>query len=376
MASRELISVWTYFEELEDPRVDRTKLHSLQDIVLLTLVATLAGADSWVEIEEFGLEHEEWLSEFLDLPHGIPSHDTLGRVFRMLDAGELSARLGAWMAGAQERVPGEQVCIDGKSLRRAFDKAEGKAPLHIVNAWATESRVALGQVQVADKSNEIVAIPMLLGLLDVEGCVVSVDAIGCQRAIAETLVARRADYVLAVKDNQPALAGEMRRFFTDAAPPEETAGDWTFHQATDGDHGRIEVRKTWATSAIEWFEDRSKWASLRTLVVQCSERTVGDKTSRSTRYFITSLPAEDPERLARYVRSHWSVENKLHWVLDVVFAEDQSRVRKDHAAANLAAFRRLALSLLKRETSKGSMRVKRKRCGWNLGFLLKVMLDP
>lgn len=376
MASQDLSPVWSYFEDLDDPRVERTKLHSLQDIILLTLIATLSGADNWVEIAEFGEDHKDWLKGILSLPNGIPSHDTLGRVFRMLDAMELSTRLAAWITAAQEAAPGEQVCIDGKSLRRAVDKAEGKAPLHIVNAWATAGRVLLGQIPVETKENEIVAIPKLLGLIDIKRRVVSIDAMGCQKKIAQVIDEGGGDYLLMVKANQPLMAAELRAFFQDAAPGEESCGDWTFHSDTDADHGRIEVRKTWATSALDWFEDRKKWASLRTLVVQSCERIVGDKASHDVRYFITSLPADDPERLARIIRGHWAIENELHWVLDMVFHEDQSRARRDHSAANLSAFRKLALALLKRETSKGSMTVKRKRCGWNPAFLIKVLVDP
>jgi len=376
LAPQDPTPIWAYFEDLEDPRVERTKLHSLQNIILLTLVATLAGADNWVEIAEYGEENEDWLKDFLDLPNGVPSHDTLGRVFRMLDATELSTRLAAWTTAVQERVPGEQVCIDGKSLRRAIDKAEGKAPLHIVNAWATGSRVVLGQVAVDAKENEIVAIPRLLGLIDVEGAVVSIDAMGCQTKIAQAVVDGGGDYLLMVKDNQPRMAAEMRGFFLDAAPGEDSSSEWTFNSYTDADHGRIETRKTWATSALDWFADLRKWASLCTLVVQSCERIVGDKTSHDVRYYITSLPADDPERLAGIIRNHWAIENELHWVLDMVFHEDQSRARRDNSAANLSAFRKLALALLKRETSKGSMTVKRKRCGWNPGYLLKVLLEP
>ena len=376
MAPPTLISVWDYFDDLEDPRIDRTRLHSLQDIILLTLIATLCGADSWVEIEEYGLEHIEWLSDVLDLPNGIPSHDTLGRVFRKLDATELSTRLAAWMVAAQESVAGEQICIDGKSLRRALDKADGKSPLHLVNAWATSSRILLGQVAVDSKENEIVAIPRLLGLIDIEGRVVSNDAMGCQRKIAQTIVDGGGDYVLMVKDNQPTMAREMKLFFQDAALPEADHDGWTFHESIEKDHGRIETRKTWATSAIDWFEDKPKWAGLTTLVVQRNQRIIGDETSEATRYFISSLPADDASKLAKTIRRHWAIENELHWVLDMVFHEDLSRVRRDNGAANLSAFRKVALALIKRETSKGSMRVKRKRCGWNPAFLLKVLLDP
>jgi predicted transposase YbfD/YdcC len=295
----------------------------------------------------------KWLRGFLELPNGIPSHDTLGRVFRKLDPAELSSRLGCWLDALHERVDDDQVCIDGKSLRAAFDRASGKAPLHIVNAWASATRVVLGQVAVDAKENEIVAIPKLLGLIDVRKRLVTIDAIGTQREIARLIVEGGGDYLLRVKDNQPNMASEMRELFADAERDGFRDGGWYTFEETEGDHGRVEVRTTWATDHLDWLEDRRAWAGLRTLVVQRGVRdVVGGEKSMQMRYYISTRPTSDVERLGRAARNHCSVENGLHWVLDVAFDEDHSRARRDNSALNLAALRRLALALLKKNTSR------------------------
>lgn len=368
------ITITSYFDDMPDPRLDRSKLHSLSDIVLLTLIAVLGGADNWVHIENFGKAHEEWLRGFLDLPHGVPSHDTLGRVFRLIDSAELGRRLALWMDALRETAEGGHIAIDGKTLRRTFEKAEGVSPLHVVNAWATESRLCIGTVGLEDGENEIVAIPRLLGLVDLKGQTVTIDAIGCQRELAKEIINGDGDYVLRVKGNQPNLVNEMTDFFKDAEASNFEDQTWHFFEETSGDHGRIEVRRTWTTDALEWFEDHTSWTGLQTLVVQRCARSTATKDSESLRIFISSKPAEEVERLARLARGHWAVENQLHWVLDMAFDEDQSRARKDNAPLNLAMMRRLALGLLKRnKTRKVGVAGKRLIAGWDRNYLIEVL---
>jgi predicted transposase YbfD/YdcC len=379
MASRDdecpAVSLSALLAELPDPRVERTRLHPLRDIILLTLIAVVCGADDWVAVQAYGEMNEEWLKEFLELPNGIPSHDTLGRVFRMLDSTELSTRLGRWLEALQEPVEDEQVCVDGKTLRRAFDAASGRSPLHVINAWAAGARIALGQVGVEGKENEIVAIPRLLKLLDLKKRLVTLDAMGCQKEIARVVVEGGGDYLLRVKDNQPTLHAEMRTFFLDAEKDGFRHQKWTRFEETEGDHGRIEVRQTWACDELAWFEDHSKWADLRSVVVQRNRREANGKVTENLHVYISTRPATDVERLAHAARRHWAVENELHWVLDMAFDEDWSRVRRDNAALNLAAIRRLAVSILRKNTTlKVGVANRRRAAGWNRAFLTRTLL--
>ena len=368
------LSITAHINLIPDPRLTRSRLHSLSDIILLTLIGVLAGADNWVHIELFGKANEEWLRQFLDLPNGVPSHDTLSRVFRLLDPIELSTRLGDWLEVLRGTHRDEHIAIDGKTLRRSFEKVESKAALHVVNAWATESRLCIGMVAVEEGENEIVAIPRLLGLLDLKGRTVTIDAIGCQRELAKTIIDSGGDYVLRVKGNQPNLVTEMTEFFIDAEKEGFKSQSWHAFEETDGDHGRIEVRRTWATEELDWYEDKQAWAGLRTLVVQRSMRAVGSKESNTVRIFISSHPANEVERLARTARNHWGVENQLHWVLDMAFDEDHSRVRKDNAPINLAMIRRLALGLLKRNTTrKCGVAGRRLIAAWDRNYLIDVL---
>lgn len=369
-----LASITEFIDQIPDPRVVRSKLHSLSDIILLTLIGVVAGADNWVHIELFGKANEDWLRNFLRLPNGIPSHDTLGRVFRLLDPMELNVRLAEWLEALRGVADDEHIAIDGKTLRRTFEKAEGRTALHVVNAWASESRLCIGMVPVEEGENEIVAIPRLLGLLDLKGRTVTIDAIGCQRELAKAIVDGEGDYLLRVKGNQPNLVNEMTEFFLNSESEGFKDAEWHSFQETDGDHGRIEVRRTWTTEHLDWFEDKEAWAGLRTLVVQRATRAVGDRESNTVRIFISSRPANEVEKLARTARDHWGVENKLHWVLDMAFDEDQSRVRKDNAPLNLAAIRRLALGLLKRNNNrKCGVAGRRLIAAWDRRYLIEVL---
>jgi predicted transposase YbfD/YdcC len=362
---------------LEDPRVERTRLHSLHDVLVIALCAIIAGADSWVAVAEFGRAKRELFTKFLRLEHGIPSHDTFGRVFSRLDPQALSECFVTWMtclARSLGGLLGQVVAIDGKTLRRSFNKAASKAAIHLVSAFASEVRLVLGQVATAEKSNEITAIPKLLSMLELTGSLVTIDAMGCQKAIVKEIMERKADYVISLKGNQGTLHREVRELFEGAERDGFKDLAHAMTETVDGDHGRIETRRCWCTSEVSWFQDREGWAGLRSFAMVESERTVGGETSRERRYFIGSLDGTDAAVFLGAVRAHWSIENELHWVLDVAFREDESRVRKDHAPQNMATMRHIALNLLRREkTAKVGIATRRLKAGWDDGYLLRVL---
>lgn len=372
-------SIATHFGQLEDPRRDHLKLHSLHDILVLSICGTICGADGFTAIEEYGRAKRDWLSTFLDLKGGIPSHDTIGRVFSLIETEEFEHCFLAWMQSVFKATQGEVVAFDGKRLRRSYDRASNQAALHMVGAWATENRLLLGGIETEDKSNEIKAIPELIRLLDLKGCIVTIDAAGCQREIASAIVDQGADYVLSLKANQGGLCAEVKTLFDRLRlSREETNGvverGLAFAKTLDGDHGRIEQRRCWALPvAGQGLVDTDRWPDLRTVVLVERSREVGPSVSLERHYYISSLPA-DAARMLQVIRTHWHVENRLHWVLDVAFAEDQSRIRSGYAAANLALVRRLAVSALQRERSlKRGVAIKRLRAGWNEDYLFKVL---
>jgi len=368
-----------HFADLVDPRVDRTKRHALLDIVVIAVCGVICGADSWVEIEAFGRAKLAWLRAFLALPGGIPSHDTFGRVFAALDPAQFERCFLGWvqaLAPAGAAPAGEVIAVDGKSVRRSHDRLAGQGPLHLVSAWATTTGVALGQLRVADHANEIVALPQLLETLVLDGAIVTIDAIGCQTAVAQTIVDGRADYVLALKGNQPATAEAVTTLFADARA---TSFDHLAHDAAETvekGHGRIETRRCWAVSDpdfLAYLDPVGRWPGLRSVVLVEAERRVGTATSREARYYLSSLPG-DAARLNAVVRAHWAIENQLHWVLDIAFREDESRVRTGYAAQNLAVLRRLALNLLRRErTAAVGIKAKRLKAGWDARYLLQIL---
>ncbi|HBY92532.1 MAG TPA: ISAs1 family transposase [Chloroflexi bacterium] len=395
MESQTSAGLIEHFGSLEDPRIDRTKRHKLIDIVVIAICGAICGADDWVSIEAFGNAKREWLAEFLELSNGIPSHDTFGRVFSRLDPEQFQSCFLSWVQAVfvpyggypyetislggtprGEVTDGQVIAVDGKQVRGSYDHAAGKGAIQMVSAWATENQLVLGQVKVDEKSNEIPAIPALLKLLDISGCIVTVDAMGCQKAIAQQIVDGGADYVLAVKANQGQLFQELTDLFAYAEVINFQPVVSDFHETFSRGHGRFEKRRCWAIADPDFLfslRDRDQWPQLHTVVKVEAERTVGQETTVETRFFIASLP-HDAARLLAAVRGHWGIENRRHWVLDVACGEDHSRVRKDHAPHNLAILRHIALNLLKHERSaKLGVKNKRLRAGWDPDYLLKVL---
>ena len=364
------------FAQLHDPRVDRTKRHQLIDVVAIALCAIICGADTWVEVELFGKAKQAWLGQWLALPHGIPSHDTFGRVFARLDARQFQDCFLDWVRAVSTLTAGQLVAIDGKTVRRSHDRFIGKAAIHLVSAWASANRLVLGQTKVATHSNEITAIPALLRVLEVSGCLVTIDAIGCQKEIAATIIDRGADYVLALKENHPQLHGDVQAMFAQARRTDFAELAHDFHETIHKGHGRLEIRRCWAVSDpahLRYVNDRQEWCQLRSLVLVESERFVAGHSSVDTRYYISSLP-NHAARLLAATRAHWGIENRLHWVLDIAFREDESRVRRGHAPENLAVLRRMALNLLRQEpTAPGGIAARRKRAGWDHNYLRKLL---
>ncbi len=366
-----------HFKDLEDPRVERTKRHLLLDMMVITICAVLCGAEHWTQVETYGKAKLSWFKTFLSLPNGIPSHDTFGRVFAMLEPDQLTQCFTNWIRAVADITEGQVVAIDGKALRHSFDTAGGKAAIYMVSAWACANRLVLGQVKVDDKSNEITAIPRLLDILELAGCIVSIDAMGCQKAIAGAIVDKGADYVLSLKGNQGTFHDEVVQYFGWAESIDFKDIEYDYDEETDGNHGRVEVRRVWTTSNVDWFQDRHLWKGLKSIIMVERERIVFGRNPRESverAYYISSLPGDCAKRLADAIRSHWGIENRLHWVLDVAFVEDQSRIRQGYAAQNMSVFRHIALNLLKHEnTLKAGIKTKRLNAAWDHDYLLKVL---
>ena len=366
-------SLLRWFGELDDPRPGRNVMHRLSDMLALAILAVLCGADRWVEVATWGRCKLEWLRSFLPLPHGIPSHDTFGRVFGRLDPASFEKCFMAWTA-ALARSDCRLIAIDGKTLRHSFDRADGKAAIHMISAWSQENQLVLGQLTTEAKSNEITAIPELLKLLDLQGAVVTTDAMGCQKTIAQKVVEQGGDYILQVKDNHPSLRADLELLFAEGMRQDCLGVRHECTQDVTAGHGRVETRRLWATDEVAWYGEASQWKGLARFICIEATRDVGDKHSVERRYYLSSLRTATPEALLRIIRGHWGVENGLHWCLDVSFNEDDSRIRKGHAAENFSRLRRLALNLLKQDkTFKVGLKTKAKACSWDHQYLLNVL---
>jgi predicted transposase YbfD/YdcC len=367
-------AITAYFSVLEDPR-RYNRRHKLLDIVVIAICAAICGAEGWEDIELFGETKEEWLRGFLELPHGPPSDDTYRRVFAALDATEFQSCFMDWIEAVEELTKGQVIAVDGKTLRRSHDRSKGKKALQMVSAWASANGLVLGQRKVDGESNEITAVPELLDALEIAGCTVTLDAIHCQTETVETIVDKGADYVLPVKENQPRLLEALQGLFDD--PGEMHWVECDYHRTEDRGHGRVEIRECWSTSDPEYLNyigTLAEWRDLQSISMIQAERQLGDQTTVSRRYFISSLSG-DAERLLKAVREHWGIENKVHWVLDIAFREDDCRIRKGHGAENFAVLRHIALNLLRRETSaKRSIKGKRMKAALDENYLLKVLI--
>jgi predicted transposase YbfD/YdcC len=364
-----------HFGKLKDPRIDRKKLHKLLDIMVIAICAAICGADTWEDVETFGEAKEKWLREFLELPNGIPSHDTFNRVFNRLDPEQFQSCFISWINAASQIIAGQVIAIDGKVVRRSHDRGIGKAAIDMVSAWATANHLVLGQVKVDEKSNEITAIPQLLKALEISGCIITIDAMGCQTEIAAEIIEQEADYVLALKDNQGQLFEDVQLLFDDLENSNYKAYAYDYNKTVNKGHGRIEIRECWTISDLEilpHLRGYQRWSGLVSVSRIRSQRWIGDEKSCEDRYHIASLTGA--KRILSVVRSHWGIENQLHWCLDIAFDEDRCRVRKKHGAENFAVLRHIALNLLKQENScKRSIKGKRLLAGWNEDYLFKVL---
>lgn len=364
----------SHFSGVIDPRQNtHNKRHLLSDILVLTILAVLCGAQTWTGVEEFGEAKEEWLKTFLKLPHGIPSHDTLGDLYSRLSPVQLQEGFLSWIQSIVHVGSGDIIPIDGKTLRRSYDSAGSRGAIHMVSAWSSRNGVVLGQLKTEEKSNEITAIPELLGMLDIKGSIVTIDAMGCQKDIAKKIIEQEGDYVLALKGNQSSLYVDVSLYMDSIIDEKLKKIPLETCTTLDKGHGRIEERQYWITESIDWLPQKKLWAGLNSIGVVESTRHIGDKITTERRYYISSLPM-NAKRFAEAVRTHWQVENQLHWCLDVSFNEDQCRVRKDHAPENFSVIRHIALNMLKMEkTSKVGLTIKQSKAGWDNRYLTKIL---
>ncbi len=361
-----------HFEGLEDTRQQKKVLYPLPEVLLVTLCAVLSGADSWVEVALYGERKLSFLRRFLPFTDGTPSHDQLGNIYAVLDDEQFQGCFIAWAETLKSQVKGV-VAMDGKTLRRSFDKGGSQGPIHMVSAWSSGQRLVLGQRQVDEKSNEITAIPALLDLLALEGAIVTIDAMGCQHKIAAKIRAKKADYLFGLKGNQGRLRDDVELFLKEQRERDFADTTVTDHETLEKGHGRIETRRVWACGDIEWLRQRhKKWTSLRSIVMVEYSCETAKGTRRETRFYVSSL-APDAEIIADVIRQHWGIENGLHWVLDMVFRDDECRIRKDNAPANFTTIKHMASNILRAVPGKHSMRAKRHITAWDDEFLYNAI---
>ncbi len=370
-AADQVVDFLRHFDGLEDPRQRAKVLYPLDEILLLCLLGVLAGCESWVEIARFGEKKLALLRRFRPFKDGTPSHDQLGDIFAALDAQAFQSCFIAWVSSLTKLGAGI-VAIDGKTLRRSYQEGGAKAPIHMISAWSARQNLVLGQKKVADKSNEITAIPELLDLLTIKGATVTIDAMGCQHAIAAKIKDKEADYVLALKGNQGTLRNDVELFFTEQKAKGFADTIARSHNTLEKNHGRIETRTTTAIDDIAWLKARHNWPGLQSIVMVESTREIAGRIECETRYYITSLKA-DAAALAEAVRGHWGIENGLHWVMDMLFRDDECRIRKKNAPANFTTIKHMASNLLRQAPGKDSMRVKRKVAAWDDDFLASLV---
>ena len=360
-----------YFKDLPDPRQRGKVIYSLEEVLLLCLLAVMGGAETFVDIALFGEKKIGFLRRFRPFRDGTPSHDHLGDIFATVDATEFQRCFVAWVA-ALTGAPADVIAIDGKTLRRSYQKKGAKSPIHMVSAFAARQRLVLGQVKVAEKSNEIVAIPQLLAMMAIEGAIVTIDAMGCQREIAGQIIEKKADYVLALKGNQGTLREDVEVFAAEQKANGFKDTKISRHETVDGDHGRIETRTYTAIHDVAWLQERHAWPGLQGVVMVESTREIGEKIERETRFYITSLVLLASE-LGPIIRSHWAIENSLHWVMDMIFRDDECRIRTDHAPANFTTLKHIAHNLIRKAPGKNSFRLKRKIAAWDDDFLASLI---
>jgi len=367
------VAILTRFENLTDPRIERTKQHLLLDMVAISLCAAICGANSWVDVEKFGIAKRAWFERFLELPNGVPSHDTLGRVFARLDTAEFLLCLQNWLRSLHLSLKEQGIAIDGKTMRGSFDAASGKSALHVVSAWASGLRLSLGQVTVDDKSNEITAVPKLLELLELTGAVVTMDAMHCQKETLAGIRAKGADYLVPVKTNQPKLHTLLAETFLAYGEQNYQARELKQHRTMERNRGRDEERIVYAAPPPAELQGHAEWVDVQSIVMVYRTTRRNGKLLEETSFYLSSLPPK-VKRIARYIRGHWGIENSLHWILDVIFAEDRSRIRSGNGPEIASIFRKLALMVLQQDTSSnGSLRGKRLQAGWNEDFLERIL---
>ena len=361
-----------HFKDIEDPRLQRKQLHKLDDIFFITLCAVICGCDGWVAIEKFANIKRSWFEQYLSLENGIPSHDTLGRIFSLIDPKQFQTCFSSWIKEIVKNVTGDVIAIDGKCLRRSHDKSSNKSAIYMVSAWSHDNQLALGQVKVDEKSNEITALPSLLENLDITGSIITTDALNTQKKSAELIVSKGADYLTALKGNQSTLHDDVILFFENT--PKSYENTLNTYKSIDSGHGRIEERTVTSCNRIDWLTEHNTHPHLASIISVNSRRFLANEWSEETRYFISSVKHNDAEKFAHYVRAHWGVENNLHWRLDMAFDEDHCRIRQGYADQNMAILRHISLNLLTSDKdNKVGIKIKRQMAGWDNEYLLKVL---